>query len=188
MQIFRQAPRPRFRLSGSYWERKTSCEVQGWLNPVSMSSVQNQNRARELVNARLLVMKVLESRTGWTETDLRTASGLSQSVLHEILPQLIAMGEVVVSQSGPNRVVKQYHLALQDNHDSAQEGPLTPLAHQVLTTLRHQGEGARSLSNSLGLDLNMVQSGLDELLACRRVVRTQVGMLVIYKVAPLPRP
>ena len=143
-----------------------------------------RNRDDEVAEARLLVLEVLRSGTGWTEAALKTASGVNQSLFHETLPRMLAMGEVVVSQGGPNRVTKQYHLALQDHQEAAQEGPLTLLAQQVLSALRRQGEGARSLSNTLNLDLDTVQIGLDELLACRRVLRTQVGMLVIYKVAP----
>ena len=139
-------------------------------------------RDDERTEARALILRALATASGLTESALKQMANLSTSLFHEVMPDLLGEGTVVVSNGNGHRIQTEYHLVRVDEPLGAQEGPVSPLATQVLARLGNRAEGARALAKALDLEVCAVQVALDELEAFRLVKRTQVGMLVIYRV------
>jgi DNA-binding MarR family transcriptional regulator len=107
-------------------------------------------------------------------------------MFQEAMGPLITTGQVAVSQSDGRQFKTTYYLVQQKEQSDSQEGPISPLAMQVLARLGDRAQGARALAKALELDVNVVQTALDELEAFGLVRRSQVGMLVIYRAARGP--
>ena len=141
-------------------------------------------RDDERTRAQQLLLTALGATpgTGLTEAALRNVTGLGLSLFHEALPVLLEAGRVVVSQGNGRQHQTLYHLVLVQLDCGAQEGPLSPLAGAVLSGLERRAEGARALAKRLNLTVPPVQGALEELEAFGWVYRSQVGLLVIYRV------
>ena len=138
----------------------------------------------ERTEARTLILRALATASGLTETALKRITDLSTSLFHEVMPNLLEEGLVVVSHGDGRRIQTEYHLVRIDEPLEPLEGPVTLLAAQVLARLGNRAEGARALAKVLDLEIGVVQIALDELEAFGRVRRSQVGMLVIYRALP----
>ncbi len=136
--------------------------------------------------AQTLLLRALESQpgTGMTEGSLRRLTGLGLSLFHEAISVLLEDRKLTVSQGDGRRTQTEYHLVQAQQQAGKQEGPVSPLAAQVLGRLGNRAEGTRAISKALNLGLSQVQQALDELESFRLVQRSQVGMLVIYRVVP----
>ena len=138
-------------------------------------------RDDERTEARALILRALATASGLTETALKQMANLSTSLFHEVMPALLGERLVVVSHGDGHKIQTEYHLVDVQEHPEPLEGPVTPLAAQVMARLGNRAEGARTLAKALDLDVGEVQQTLDELEAFRLVDRSQVGMLVIYR-------
>ena len=138
-------------------------------------------RDGERIEARALILRALATASGLTETALKRIADLSTSLFHEVIPDLLAEGLVVISHGDGHRIPTGYHLVRVNEPLEPQEGPVTPLAAQVLARLGTRAEGARALAKALDLSIGLVQQALDELETSHLVNRSQVGMLVIYR-------
>ena len=141
-------------------------------------------RDDERTEARVLILRALATASGLTETALKQMVNLSTSLFHEVMPDLLGEGLVVVSHGDGHRIQTEYHLVRVDEQLEPLEGPITLLATQVLARLGDRAEGARALAKALDLEVGVVEQALDELEAFRQVRRSQVGMLVIYRAVP----
>jgi len=132
--------------------------------------------------AQQLLLTALRSTRGlgMTESALRRMTDLSPSLFQEAMQALMATKQVVVSQNDGHKKHTEYHL-VQQQRQVLTEGPLSPLAVTALARLHNRAEGARAISKTLEVELNLVQSALNELEAAGQVSRSQVGMLVIYR-------
>ena len=138
-------------------------------------------RDDERTEARALILRALATASGLTESALKQMANLSTSLFHEVMPDLLEEGPVVVSHGDGRRIQTEYHLVDMQEHPEPLEGPVTLLAVQVLVRLGNRAEGARTLAKALDLEVSEVQQALNELEAFRLVNRSQVGMLVIYR-------
>lgn len=119
---------------------------------------------------------------GVTEAVLRRTTNVSHSLFHEVMPDLLGEGLVVISHGNGRKVVTEYHLVTPVQTELAiQEGPITPLAESLLLYLRDRAEGVRSLAQRFEVDVTVVEVTLNDLTARGLVTRRQVGMLVIYR-------
>lgn len=134
-------------------------------------------------DAQTLLLKALGSQpgTGMTAKSLQRLTGLSPSLLQEVITVLLDAGRVTLRLGDGRRTHTEYHLVQPHEPAALQEGPLSPSAHQVLTVLGHRSKGAQAIAKVLQLERSAVQVALDELEAFRRVERRQVGMLVMYR-------
>lgn len=143
-----------------------------------MSRDDERTRARK----HLLTALGATPGVGLSEAQLRRTTDISTSLFHEVMPELLGEGRVVVSHGDGWKTQTEYHLVQVQEHLEPPEGPVSPLATQVLARLGNRAEGARALAKTLELEIGLVQFALDELEAFRLVRRTQVGMLVIYRI------
>lgn len=143
----------------------------------AMTRDDERRQAREL----LLTALGATPDQGLSEAVLRRTTNLSTSLFHEVLPDLLGEGLVVVSHGDGRRTQTEYHLVRIQEILEPFEGPVSPLAILVLTRLGNRAEGARALAKTLDLETSVVQLALDELEGFQLVKRTQVGMLVIYR-------
>ena len=140
-------------------------------------------RDDERTQARKLLLTALgaASGDGVTEAQLKRTTDISTSLFHEVMPDLLGEGLVVISHGNGHRIQTEYHLVRLQEHLEPLEGPITLLATQVLARLGNRAERARALAKALQLEIGVVQLVLDELEAFHLVKRTQVGMLLIYR-------
>ena len=140
-------------------------------------------RDDERTQARKLLLTALgaASGDGVTEAQLKRTTDISTSLFHEVMPDLLGEGLVVISHGNGHRIQTEYHLVRLQEHLEPLEGPITLLATQVLARLGDRAERARALAKALQLEIGVVQLVLDELEAFHLVKRTQVGMLLIYR-------
>ena len=138
-------------------------------------------RDDERTEARALILRALATASGLTESALKQMANLSTSLFHEVMPDLLGEGLVVISHGNGHKIQTEYHLVRIQEHLEPLEGPVSPLAAQVLARLGNRAEGARALAKALKLEISVVQFALDELETFQLVKRTQVGMLVIYR-------
>ena len=140
-------------------------------------------RDDERRQARKLLLTALGAapEKGFLEAQLRRITNVNISLFHEVMQGLLGDGLVVVSHGDGHRIQTEYHLVEIQEHLEPLEGPATLLAAQVLAQLSNRAEGTRALAKALSVEVGAVQLVLDELEAFRRVRRTQVGMLVIYR-------
>ena len=143
-------------------------------------------REEECRAARQLLLTALASTPGigMTETSFRRITSVGTSLFHEVMPDLLGQGLVVISHGDGRRTQTEYHLIRVQEDLKPLEGPVTVLAARVLAQLSLRAEGARALAKTLGLEVGVAQMALDELEAFRLVRRSQVGMLVIYRANP----
>lgn len=118
---------------------------------------------------------------GLSEAQLRRTANIGTSLFHEAMPELLEEGRVVVSHGDGRKTQTEYHLVRIQEILEPPEGPVSPLALQVLARLGDRAEGARALAKVLELETHVVQFALNELEVFQLVKRTQVGMLVIYR-------
>ena len=126
-------------------------------------------------------ISALATANGLTETALKRMTNLSTSLFHEVMLDLLGEGRVVLSRGDGHKIQTEYHLVRVDEQLGPLEGPVTPLAAQVLARLGNRAEGARTLAKALDLEVSTVQVALDGLEAFQLVKRTQIEMLVIYR-------
>ena len=140
-------------------------------------------REEERTLARKLLLTALGATPdeGVTEALLRRTTNISTSLFHEVMPELLGEGLVVVSHGDGRRTQTGYHLVKLQVHQKPLEGPVSLLAVQVLAQLSHRAQGARALEKALDLDGTLVQQALGELEGFCLASRRQVGMLVIYR-------
>lgn len=133
--------------------------------------------------ARELLLTALKANPdqGLSEAQLRRTANLGTSLFHEVMPDLLREGRVVVSYGHGHQLQTGYHLVSIREDLAPLEGPMTPLAMQLLTQLGNRAEGTKALAKGVGLHVSVVQQALDELESFRLVSRSQVGMLVIYR-------
>lgn len=143
-----------------------------------------RDEERTLAREHLLTALKGAQGQGVTETHLRRATAISVSLFHEVMPELLEEGRVVVSHRDGRRYLTEYHLLSVPEHHVPPEGPLSLLAAQVLARIGTRADGARGVAKALGVDLAVVQQALDELETFRLVGRSQVGMLSIYRATP----
>ena len=143
-------------------------------------------RDDERRQARKLLLTALGATPdqGVSEAQLRRSANIGTSLFHEVLPDLLGEGLVVVSHGDGHRIQTEYHVVRLQEHPEPLEGPVSPLAAQVLARLGNRAEGARTLAKALDLEVGTVQQALGELETFGLVRRSQVGMLVIYRAVP----
>lgn len=142
-------------------------------NPPTLEDLQETRRANEK-----LVLKALESKAEWVETELAKTTGLALSHLRAALASLLDQGRVRRLPGTGTRAV--YGLADPGLAD-VPATPLTPDALKVRDYLEGRADSALYMSDQLRMTREEVMAALSLLNAHGQITCTFVGSLVIFR-------
>ena len=147
-------------------------------NPPTLEDLQETRRANEK-----LVLKALESKPEWVETELAKTTGLALSHLRAALASLLDQGRVRRLPGTGTRAV--YGLADPGLAD-VPATPLTPDALKVRDYLEGRADSALYMSEQLRMTREDVMAALSLLNAHGQITCTFVGSLVIFRLKEAP--
>lgn len=134
------------------------------------------------MNARQRLLQLLEPERGWTDRMLRDETGLNITLLKEVMAGLLEERLVQQRYNASGRT--EFVLAAPPlSSGELLEGPVSEPAERVLKRLQSRPEGVASLAKALNLSPAVAMALIEDLERLGRVTRTQVGMLVIYRVS-----
>ena len=142
-------------------------------NPPTVEDLQETRRQNEK-----LVLKALDSKAEWVETELAKTTGLALSHLRAALASLLDQGRVRRLPGTGTRAV--YGLADPGLAD-VQPTPLTGNAKKVRTYLEGRADSALHIAEELRLTREEVMAALSLLNAHNMITCTFVGSLVIFR-------
>ncbi len=142
-------------------------------NPPTVEDLQETRRQNEK-----LVLKALDSKPEWVETELAKTTGLALSHLRAALASLLDQGRVRRLPGTGTRAV--YGLADPGLAD-VQPTPLTSNAKKVRTYLEGRADSALHIAEELRLTREEVMAALSLLNAHNMITCTFVGSLVIFR-------
>lgn len=142
-------------------------------NPPTLEDLQETRRANEK-----LVLRALESKAEWVETELAKTTGLALSHLRAALASLLDQGRVRRLPGTGTRAV--YGLADPGLADVAAT-PLTDDSLRVRDYLEGRADSALFMSEQLRLSREEVMAALSLLNAHKMITCTFVGSLVIFR-------
>lgn len=142
-------------------------------NPPTLEDLQETRRANEK-----LVLKALESKAEWVETELAKTTGLALSHLRAALASLLDQGRVRRLPGTGTRAV--YGLADPGLAD-VPATPLTADAFKVRDYLEGRADSALYMSEQLRMTRKEVMAALSLLNAHKMITCTFVGSLVIFR-------
>lgn len=106
-------------------------------------------RDDERTQARKLLLTALGAAPGEgvTEALLRRTTNVGTSLFHEVMPELLGEGLVVISHGDGRRTQTEYYLVRVHEHTEPLEGPVTLLMAQVLARLVRLTQGRLDLAD-----------------------------------------
>lgn len=142
------------------------------------------DRSELIQHARRRVLELFETQESWAERALQREAGLNITLFKEVMSVLTEQRLIQHRYNGFGKP-EFFLVAPGLSPGVVLEGPLTPQAERVLEGLRHKPQGLTTLAKVIGLDPSLTHALAEDLERLGRVTRTQVGMLVIYRVSTI---